>query len=340
MQILLSFLSLFLIVEKDSSVLHEQNSSMKVSILANIRKNFTSYEISRHETPLFKIKAWKGGSGNNFFQLKNAIHWALCCNAVLEIPAHFAFPLPKVVNFSAFHDFHPRPFYNTLCTTGHTDIFYMTDRIGSVKPECSFDHVLVENYIIFNNSFQLGVPMMSFPCKILCGPEKEDVLTLFFRSGDIFNETGVVQKPPFTNYRQPSKHSYQQAINSRKWNRILFVTMSGPFLNSVWKYFFDNSEELELLGTEAIFISSTSVRDTLELLLNAVHLFTPVSSFTTMVREVSPVLKEYYTDMECKDIAYRVCHNTSAPNYYAKPLNSSQELYQWMVNYNPDDNHI
>ena len=114
--------------------------------------------------------------------------------------------------------------------------------------------------------------------------------------------------------------------------------MSTPFLNPVWKYFFDNSEELEALGSEAIFISATSVRDTLEILLNAVHLFTPTSSFTAMVREVSPVLKKYYTNFWCKEVVVgKDCHFIPAPKYYDKPFNSSQELYKWMLDYNPDD---
>mmetsp|Transcript_2530 Transcript_2530/g.3933 ORF Transcript_2530/g.3933 Transcript_2530/m.3933 type:complete len:348 (-) Transcript_2530:268-1311(-) len=216
-------------------VMNKMNDSLNTIIISE-----TFIKTDSKETPVFNITNWSGRTGNNYIQMKNAIKWAVCCKGIVVTPSPHSIlkAVPKVMNFTMFNDFHPNPFNHTICSTGHTGIFW--DEIE--RPNCNFNTSKVVNFLIFGNKNPPGVPMDNFPCERFCSDElRENILTIFFRSGDIFKGN----QPPFIFYRQPPLYFYEQVIQSRKWSLIIFVTANSAYMNPVWKHYFETQSSLK-----------------------------------------------------------------------------------------------
>eukprot|EP01036_Dinobryon_divergens_P029851 gene29851-39014_t len=256
-------------------------------------------------------------------QYEKAIVWAVCCKGIVKAPAHSFFPSPIITNFSLYNDFNPTTFTHPRCSTGLNDEFFFLENPES----CTYNKNQVVNYVIFDNIYKQGVPHRHFPCKINCGADGEDVLTVFFRSGDIFDKPS----PPYTFYRQPPLYFYETIINSRNWRKVVFVTGASKHMNPVWRYYFEE-DNLQKRNIDTVFESMTSLNDTVSVLLNAVNLVTAQSTFTYMIGNVTTMAKTLFC-VQC--ITEPSVYNIPVPNYFEKHLNSSEELVDWMLNYKP-----
>ena len=300
----------------------KEDDSMKVEKSILKLGNYSAIGLSNSSHPVFEITKWFERTGNNFAQLKNAIGWAVCCKGIVKAPVHFLFPSSRIADFSLFTYSLPKTFTSPRCSTGLSHEFFYIE-----KPEkCTYDRKRVENYVIFDNIYKRGVPQRHFPCKTNCGAEGENVLTVFFRSGDIFENAS----PPFTYYRQPPLYFYETIINSRNWRKVVFVSGTSKFMNPVWKYYFENDDQRYV---DMVFESMTSLNDTVSVLINAVNLVSAHSTLTTMIESVTTMAKTIFC-AKCRTTASPF-QNIPLPNYYEKELNTTEEFVDWMLTYKP-----
>eukprot|EP01036_Dinobryon_divergens_P031420 gene31420-40814_t len=242
---------------------------------------------------------------------------------IVRAPKHSLLPSAMVTSFSLFTDFYPQNFTDPLCSTGLRGNMWAINSPTS----CSYDKSVVDNYVIMDNIQERGVPHRHFPCKMNCGAEGENILTIFFRSGDVFTFP-----PPFLHYRQPPLYFYETAINSRKWQKLVFVTAASEYVNPVWKYYFEHCDDVQQrLNVDMDFLSLTSINETMTILLNAVHLVAAQSTMTSMIMDASTMVETVFCT-QCDANKYKAIH---LPNYFEKKLNTTEALVHWMLNYKP-----
>ena len=306
-----------------------------LSILKIRDPSFATRLLSKSAQPVFEILYWYGRSGNNYMQLSNAIYWAACCKGIVKAPKHSLFPSPMITNFSLFTDYsYPHNSTDPHCTKGMPNEIMFGVHLPT---GCSFkNRSIVNNYVIFDNIKEQGVPHRHFPCTRNCGAESENILTIFFRGGDIMSGS-----PPFTYYRQPPLYFYETVINSQKWEKIVIVTAATDYVNPVWKYYFDHCDDKfgkdsssysSSHRPEVEFVSLSSLNETVSVLLNAVHLVGAQSSFTSMISDATTMAKTIFHPGSGNRTIFR---GIPLPNYFEKQLNSSAELVDWMLHYKP-----
>ena len=190
----------------------------------------------------FVVETWgQGRFGNHFIIVRNAVKYAICCGASLQLPAEDTLPLLKrFLDFSSF----PGGNATASCGPGHTgsgtDFFFwkrnMTGLPLSPRVSCDADLYSALQFILFNNSQPHGCHSIGDHC-----PAEMDSNTLVvsIRSGDIFH-SGYVNPRNLVHYKQPPVVFYESVFRVRNWSQILLVTsVESAFLNPVWTYYLD-----------------------------------------------------------------------------------------------------
>jgi hypothetical protein len=183
-------------------------------------------------------------------------------------------------------------------------------------------------------------------------------LVVHIRSGDIFR-----RKDPHHGYGQPPVAFYERIFSlfpsfPSGRRRVVFVSSneSLALTNPIITYY------KALIGTpqrqwtlqsaikgfsSAVFQQSNDLKDDFQLLMCARYFVAARSTFSGMIIDLSPRLKEFYHDTNCDHWNYRspyadsnyygyvLCHRIALPNYllYENWTNSKDDRLM-MINYN------
>lgn len=243
-----------------------------------------------------------GRTGNNFLQIKNALTFAMCCGAVLEVVQHALFPkMQTQFNFSGIKSTSLVQGSETvLGCEGHFiggKHFFYTANIPIKLNTCTIDFVPVLKWALMNNTLPHG-------CRSNDGPkcpeafDNDETLVVHIRSGDIFGDN------PHHSYRQPPVAFYLKIFEQRQWTKIILITSleEESLLNPVWKYFRNattRSKHHFLANISFVFQSSENFGLDLGQLLCARNLVPAFGTMGMIVEWVAPFLKHVYTFERC-----------------------------------------
>lgn len=223
------------------------------------------------------IKSWNGRMGNNICQLINALKFSIYYKINLIYPKHKYLKTTKLIFSNSNED--------------NIDI-NIYDKKNFIRiSDVDFDNKLLKKYNIkidintikkkFQNFHEIKMNLNKIFLIQSKTQLKEDVLVIYIRSGDLFDEMNVHPK-----YISAPLYYYETIINKYKSKYKKYILVAEDTKNPVIK---------ELLKKYPFIEHKINcLKDDLEIILSASHIVSCIGTFVTSLSWISNNMKKVY----------------------------------------------
>ena len=223
------------------------------------------------------IKSWSGRMGNNIIQLINALKFSIYYKINLIYPKHKCLKTTKLIFSSSNEDNIDINIYDKKNFTRISDIEF--DNKLLKKNNIKIDINTIKKK--FQNFHEIKMNLNKIFLIQSKTQLKEDVLVIYIRTGDLFDEMNVHPK-----YISAPLYYYETIINNYKSKYKKYILVAEDTKNPVIK---------ELLKKYPFIEHKINcLKDDLEIILSASHIVSCIGTFVTSLSWISNNMKKVY----------------------------------------------